>query len=296
LHISIVQHPRTISCPLNPHNIPTQLVSAFVQANPDHSIYVRPFTMTPLLYTSLLATTAIAVNITTSVWLPGAANANQTFLGSVVQQSDDQTVLALAFANTPSTPDYFRSAPDQVTLGGSTFVAYNVSATDSKGDNAAVAAVTIQLECRRPSGGVSAVPTCTLSTLGSGGLVSAICAGLSVSLPEYCTASSAVNVEQTQTFSGEYQYYINNYPLIITAGTEKLKASVAAAPSVSNASVTGSSPVPGAAGGSAAAAAPSPTSSGVSPSAPQATGAAAPVKTMAPALIGLGAAVGAFFL
>jgi hypothetical protein len=248
--------------------------------------------MTSLLCTALLATTALAANITTSIWLPGAANANQTFLGSVVQHSDDQTILALAFANAPSTPDYFRSAPDQVTVGGTTFVAYNVSATDSKASNAA--SVTIQLECRRSSGGVSAVPICTLSTLGAGNVVSAVCAGLSVSLPEYCTASSAVNVAQTQTFSGEYQYYINNYPLIITEGAEKLGASVAATPNAGSASMTGSSSVLGSAGGGGAT--PSPTSTRASGSAQPATGAAGPMRTMAPALVGLGAAVGAFFL
>jgi hypothetical protein len=244
--------------------------------------------MPSLFYTALLVTSAVAANITTSIWLPGAANANQTFLGSVIQQSGDQTVLALAFASAASTPDYFRSAPDQVTVGGTTFVAYNASATDTKASNAA--AVTIQLECRQPSGGVSAVPTCTMSTLGADSVVGAVCAGLSVtSLPEYCTVSSAVNVQQTLTFSGESQYYINNYPLIITAGAEKLGASVAATPSASSASVTGARSYSGTARIAAA-------SSQSTGSPQQATGAAAPAMTMAPALVGLGVAVGAFFL
>jgi hypothetical protein len=226
------------------------------------------------LYAALFATAASAANITTSIWLPGAANANQTFVGSVIEQNGDQTVLALTFANSVSMPDYFRSAPDQVTVGGTTFVAYKVSATDA-GSNATTA--TIELQCNRASGGISAVPTCTMSTLGAANVLGDVCAGLTVaSLPEYCTQSSAVNVEQIQTFSGESQYFVNNYPLIITAGTEKLGASAAATPTTGSAAIT----VAGAGSGSAS----------------QATGAALPMKTMAPALAGLGAAIGAFFL
>jgi hypothetical protein len=247
--------------------------------------------MPSVLYAALLASAATAANITTSIWLPGAANANQTFLGSVIEQHGDQTVLSLAFANAPSTPDYFRSAPDLVTVGGTTFVAYNVSATDTNGASAAT--VTIELECRRPTGGISAVPTCTLSTLGANSVLGNVCSGLSVaSLPEYCTASNAVNVEQTQTFSGESQYYINNYPLVITGGIEKLGASAAATPSAGSASVTGAAAGSATTGGAGA------LQSGSSGSRPaeQSTAAAAPMKTMAPALAGLGAAVGAFFL
>lgn len=246
--------------------------------------------MSTVLYSALFAAAASATDITTSIWLPGASNANQTFLGSVIEQSGDQTVLSLAFVNAPSTPDYFRSAPQQVTVGGTTFVAYNVSATDDGASNAAT--VTIELECRRSNGGVSAVPTCTLSTLGAEGMVSDLCAGLTVaSFPDYCTASSAVNVKQTQTFSGESQYYINNYPLVITAGTEKLGASAAATTSTGIASVTGAG-----SGTASIAAVSSPTVSDASGSPPQATGAAAPLRNVAPALIGLGAAAGAFLL
>ncbi|OAL04820.1 hypothetical protein IQ06DRAFT_333123 [Phaeosphaeriaceae sp. SRC1lsM3a] len=243
--------------------------------------------MPSFLHAAFLASIASAADITTSIWLPGAANANQSFVGSVVEQNGDQTVLSLAFANAVSTPGYFTSAPDRVTVGGTTFVAYNVSATDSAGPNAA--AVTIELECRRPSGGISAVPTCTLSTLGANSVLGNVCAGLSVTqLPEYCTASSAVNVEETQTFSGESQYYINNYPLLITAGTEKLGASAAATPSAGSASITGA--------GTSGGAAPSQSGSRASVPPQQATGAAQPMRTMAPALLGLGAAAGALFL
>ncbi|KAF2828125.1 hypothetical protein CC86DRAFT_288909 [Ophiobolus disseminans] len=168
--------------------------------------------MPSTFYATLFAACAAAANITTSIWLPGAANANETFLASVVEQSGDQTILALAFASTPSAPDYFTSAPDRATVGGNTFVAYNVTASDSDGPNAA--SITIGMHCTRASGGVEAVPTCTLSTLGVGRLISDLCAGLTL------------------------QYSTNNYPLIITAGTEKLGASAAATPSPSSATPT----------------------------------------------------------
>jgi hypothetical protein len=244
--------------------------------------------MSAILYGAIFAAAANAANITTSIWLFGAANADATFVGSVIEHSGDSTVLSLAFANAAITPDPFRSAPQQVTIGGTTYVAYNVSANDAGASLAPADAfpITIELECRRSSGGISAMPTCTLSTLGAGDMFGDICAGMTVtSLPEYCTASSAIDLVETQTLAGESQYYINNFPLVITAGTEKLGASAAATPNAGGASVTtGSTSVTSA------------SLSILSPSAQQAIGGAPPMKTMAPALAGLGAAVGAFFL
>ncbi|KAH7066735.1 hypothetical protein BKA63DRAFT_424948 [Paraphoma chrysanthemicola] len=226
--------------------------------------------MSLILVAALLAA-SVSADVTTSIWLPGAANANQTFLGSVVGQNGDQTVLSLAFAQTPSTPDYFSSAPGLATVGGTTYVAYNVSGVDSASSDAAT--ITIELQCRRPSGGASAVPTCTLSTVGAAGVISDLCDGLT-------------------TFSGESQFFINNYPLIITAGTEKLSATAAGTPRASSATATGAVAASGPSAGTASGA--SPVVSGASGSAQQATG-AAPMKTMAPVL-GLGAAAAAFFL
>ncbi|KAH8727999.1 hypothetical protein GQ44DRAFT_609747 [Phaeosphaeriaceae sp. PMI808] len=220
--------------------------------------------MVSMLFAALFASGTIAADITTSVWLPGAANANQTLIGSVIEKNGDQTILSLSFASTPSTPDYYSRAPSTVTMGGTTYIAYNVSASDSGIANAAT--VTIELECKRQSG-ASAIPTCTLSTLGANRIVSEVCGGLLS------------------------QYYINNFPLIITAGTEKLGVSAGATPKASSATVTQS----GAGFGVARIAGPSQTNSG-SGSAQQATGAATPMKTAAPALVGLGAAAAAFFL
>ena len=82
--------------------------------------------------------------------------------------------------------------------------------------------------------------------------------------------------QTTSTFVGDEQYFINNYKLVITAGTEKLNASAAATPTSSGAQSTVALVSSGTAG-----------SSGVA----EATGAAAPMLSMAPVLAGLGAAV-----
>jgi hypothetical protein len=272
--------------------------------------------MISILYATLFAACASAANITTSIWIPGAASANQTFLGSVVQTNGDNTIMSLSFANPPTMTEneYFYSAPAMVTIAGTTRVAYNVSGSDPLASSAPT--VTVQLDCQRSSGGISAVPTCTLSTQGANPALSGVCAGLTVtSLPEYCTASDAQTFDQTMTLSGELQYHINNFQLIITAGTEKLGASAAATPSASSVSVTGVAGGNGTTSGAIAAgsrttggpaasgsgtngdgAAASRTSAGASGSPQQASGAAMPMRSVAPALVGLGAAAAAFFL
>jgi hypothetical protein len=192
-----------------------------------------------MLLVAVFASYAAAANITTSIWLPGAAEANMTFLGSVVEQSGEQTVLALAFLSTPTEREYITRPPGQATVGGTTFVAYSVTASDEAA-SASTLSVTIGVQCRRSNGETRAVSTCTASTLGAGPIVSDLCAGLTVeSLPAYCTESDVVNFAQTLTLSGESQYFINNFALIITGGTEKLGAVAAATPNVSSAFVTG---------------------------------------------------------
>jgi hypothetical protein len=168
--------------------------------------------MRSILYTTLFGICTIAANVTKSIWLPGAAGAHQTFLGSVIQQSSENTVLALSYADPPQSPDfeYFRSAPDQATIAGTTRIIYTVSASDSMVSVAAK--VTVALDCTRHDGGVSAVPTCTASTIGASPVFDVLCSGLTLaSLPDYCTASSGQTVKQTLTFSGESQYYINSF-------------------------------------------------------------------------------------
>ena len=253
--------------------------------------------MPSILATTLFATYA-AAQLTTSLWLPGAANADPTFVGSVIEQNGDRTTLSLAFqTGATQTPDYYRSAPDTVTFGGTTYIAYEATAADPIGesDNS----ITVSLACSRAN--AKAAPTCTMSTKGADAVISALCASITtqpqatpVEGQEYCTGSESLTTQETLTLSGESQYYVNNFPLIITAGTDKL-ASAAATPTASSASVTTSA---SARSGSGTASGSGPSSTGAASSgpAPQTTNAAAPVRSMAPALAGLGAAAAAFFL
>lgn len=259
--------------------------------------------MSSILATTLFATYA-AAQLTTSVWLPGAANADQNFVGSVIAQNGDHTTLSLAFAHgATQSDDYYRSAPDTVTIGGTSFVAYEVTAVDPVGESDKT--VTVSLECSRSE--AKAVPTCTMSTIGAEAVISEFCAGLTSESPatsvegqQYCTDSSALTFDETLTLSGDSQYYLNNFPLTITAGEDKLSASAAATPTGNSASVTGSASARASSGsrsGTAAATGPSAASSGSSSTAPaQTTNAAAPLRSIAPALAGLGAAAAAFFL
>lgn len=253
--------------------------------------------MSSILATTLFATYA-AAQLTTSIWLPGAAEANQTFVGSVIAQSGDHTTLSLAFADGPAeSTEYYRSAPDTVTLGGTTYVAYQATAEDSLNDSDVT--VTVSLECARSA---SAVPTCTVSTTGLEAVISELCGALStqsnatpVEGQQYCTDSAGLTSVQTLTLSGDSQYYLNNFQLIITAGEEKLSAAAAATPTGTGASITGSGSAASGSGATAQSGA-SPTGSTASGVPQQSTNAAGPMVTMAPALAGLGAAAAAYFL
>ncbi|KAF1844261.1 uncharacterized protein K460DRAFT_369127 [Cucurbitaria berberidis CBS 394.84] len=261
--------------------------------------------MATILTTTLFATYA-AAQLTTSIWLPGAANANQSFVGSVIEQNGDHTTLSLAFEQGPAqTPDYYRSAPDTVTIGGTTFVAYEATAVDPVGESKKT--ITVSLACSRAR--ASAAPTCTMSTIGAEAVLSELCAGLStesqatpVEGAQYCTNGADLTFQQTLTLSGDSQHYLNNYQVIITAGTEKLGASAAATPTASSASATGSTSAPansGSGSGSSTAAGNVSSVTGARPSSSvpqQTTNAAAPMRSMAPALAGLGAAAAVFFL
>lgn len=219
-----------------------------------------------LLLTATLFVSLATAQLTTSIWLPGAANANQSFVASVVSLQGDRTTLSVAFDGEALETEYYGTGPGLVTMGATTYVAYAVTASGSSEDNA----LTAYLECSRADG--KAVPTCAMTTRGGG--------------PKESTASLSDDdfdfPETTMTMSGDSQYMMNTYELVITAGTEKLKASAAATPTSGSGSST--------AGGSTTARSTA-GSSGVA----QATGAAAPMLAMAPALAGLGAAA-AFFV
>lgn len=258
--------------------------------------------MSAILTTAFFATYA-AAQLTTSAWLPGSADFNDTLVASVVAQDGDHTTLALAFLDGPTQSDeIYPRAPPTVTIGGTTFVAYEVTAVDPLGESDNT--VTVSLECTRS--GASAAPTCTMSTKGADAVISELCAGLTaqshatpVEGAQYCTDSAALTFEQTLTLSGDAEASLNDFQVIITAGVEKLDASAAATPTASGASVTrsssGSSSV-AAAGSGPSASGPSASAAASSSSVPQqSSNAAAPMRTIAPALAGLGAAV-AYFL
>lgn len=246
--------------------------------------------MSLLLKSSLLASVA-AAQLTTSIWMPGAANGDQSFVGSVIAVQNDRTTISMAFDGEGIETEYYGQGPKTVTVGGTTYVAYEVSATAVVENVSATA--TIDFACSRADD--SAVPTCEINTKVSGGP------------PDETTGLSDAT---TTTMSGDEQYFLNNFPLVITAGEDKLGASAAATPSASEATPTGSSAQPSgtsaasaASGASAssgpvasgASAAASAASSAASSAVAQATGAAAPMHSLAPVLVGMGA-FAAFFV
>ncbi|KAH9869966.1 hypothetical protein J1614_006887 [Plenodomus biglobosus] len=259
--------------------------------------------MSSLLATALFVS-SVAAQLTTSIWLPGAAFSDISFMGSVIEQQGDRTVLSLDFASPSATDDdIYSEVPSTVTIGGATYAAYTATASDLFGEDDTT--VTIALDCERAN--TQAVPTCTMSTAGFSAIYSQLCAAIETAVPgssveseDFCTEYSDATTVETLTLSGDSQYFINNFPLTITAGTEKLSAG--ALSTVSSASSTPSSsasPASGPVSGSGLAAstgsvAPSAASASVSSS--SFSGAAAPMRTMVPALAGMGAAAAAFFL
>lgn len=229
--------------------------------------------MALLLSVTLLATVATA-QLTTSIWLPGAANANQSFVGSVVSLQGDRTTLSLAFDGDAIETEYYGTGPNLVTVGGTTYMAYEASAYQRHYSSSAYGdsdlAAVVRLECTRENS--NAVPACATTIQGIG-------------LNNSVLTSDSEAARTTLTMSGELQqYYENNFKLTITAGTEKLSASASASPTGAALNSTGTQ-------------APTelPKSSSRTPEATQATGAAGPAPSMVPVLAGLGAAA-AFFI
>lgn len=160
--------------------------------------------MSSILATALFASYATAA-LTTSIWLPGAASVDVSFVASVIALNDDRTTLSIDFADaTASNDEYYSEVPPTVIVGGATYAAYEATATDDSDGNAAT--VVISLGCERAN--TNAVPTCTISTAGLGSAVSAACASagtdpLASDLEDMCTTV------QTLTLSGDSQYYIS---------------------------------------------------------------------------------------
>lgn len=256
----------------------------------------------PLSATLLVS--VVTAQLTTSAWLPGAADENQTLFGSVITQEGDHTTLSLGCGEQCISTENYGVGPKHFTVGGTTYVAYQQFTTNPA--NGFV--VTMDLACSRENG--SAAPTCTTTprgpeseNLGShcstqGGIStnthtvtdtpwsnnspgSPIIKTHTQTLSNACTGVLDPDVfpQITTTMTGDEQSSMNNFKLVITAGTEKLEASAAATPTGSGAHLTtGIS-----------------SSSAESSKVTQATGAAAPVRSLASVLAGLGAAA-AFFV
>lgn len=232
--------------------------------------------------------------------------ADIAFEGSVIKQDGDRTTIAIQPAG-PSASDMVSlpGLPSTITVGAATYVAYQALVSDIlEGDDTTV---TVSLACERAN--TKAVPTCTVSTAGIAELASRICTAVVKTdgpyapggSQDFCAAFDGnEGPVQTSILSGDAAHFLNEFPLTITSGTEKLSA--AATTSASGASVTGSgsaAPASGSVSGSGIAASTgsqAASAASASASASKATGAAASIHTMVPALAGMGAAVAAFFL
>jgi hypothetical protein len=157
----------------------------------------------------------------------------------------------------------------------------------------------ISAACSRSN--TDADATCVMSTSGVGAIMSALCAEGDEAEADYCTETGGLEIAITTTLPAEY---FGTFPLVITAGEDKLSASAAATPSSSGASMTSASS--GSAAASASSESGTGSATGTGSSSMDATSASgtevkeatggAPMVTMAPALAGLGAAAAAFFL
>jgi hypothetical protein len=116
------------------------------------------FAMSKILSTALLATAATA-QLTTSVWLPGAPVSGLSWVGSVIGVQNDHTTLSVSVKGIEAIgTEYAEEMPQTITVGGTTFIAYEATATESD------FTATVALQCERSNG--DAVPTCTMTTNG----------------------------------------------------------------------------------------------------------------------------------
>lgn len=255
---------------------------------------------------ALLASVVAAQNITTSIWLPGAANADQSFVGSVVTQEGDRTTISVAFDGEGIQTEYYGVGPGYVTVEGKTYVGYRLTASDAGSDFT----ITVDIACSRKD--EDAASTCTMTTRDTvleASILNSYCISqrgstmnvytrtdspasgnsdaptrtwtITETVANDCTGyiDPSIFPQTTTTMGGDDQSLSNNYKLVITGGTEKLEASAAATPTGSSAQST-IALVGSDTGGS-----------GVT----RTTGAAAPVLTIAPIMAGLGV-VGAFLM
>ncbi|ORY16448.1 hypothetical protein BCR34DRAFT_597729 [Clohesyomyces aquaticus] len=256
--------------------------------------------MSALLSTLLFVASASA-SITTSLVLPGGGpDQGVTYEGSVVGVNNAKTTMVINYANgtDPSLISQDGNPTETITLSGTSFaVAVTTTEDGKKGD------MTVSLGCEFPTA-TTALPVCTYSY---GGELwwSSFCSDYSDlatasddAQPSYClTGSTIPDSVAVTTITAEDRKSLGTVALVITAGEEKLgsAATTGAAATTSGPKPTGLNTVTGTgAAKTGASNAPSGTAASAGTSAGS-TGAAVPLATMAPALMGLGAAVAAFF-
>lgn len=257
--------------------------------------------MPSLLSLSLLVA-SVSAQVTTSVWFPGVSETEHIgYVASVIARSGDKTTLAVKFDDKTNTTSLFaeENGPETITLAPNAWQVLTTTTFTGSGDYTNLAACSKGPDnaiCTASSNGgfawselcrdhtetgnqvtrtylytdrFSSVESVTVSYNPLSNSYADFCKSSGTTLPE----SAAISV-MTVGLSR-----IQAYPIVITAGLEKLEATAGASPSTTGASVTGR-----------------PTGSQTTNApAQQSTGAAAGGK-IAPAFVGLGAAMAAYML
>lgn len=265
--------------------------------------------MHSILPLAIFAARATA-QLTTALWYIGDSNVNasaETFVGSVVALNNDRTTVAIIVVPLSGVTPTISPTPDTITIGGLTYGGFTI--TEVGNDHPAPQ--TEYMQCSRANTEDAANATCTFSAISAKESLREDCSRYSKSeiltetytitrtrfpsrsatstqvttrtqtstlnyasaaAPSYCTMSAIPEdaVQDTLTYPGGSGHIMTTYELILTAGLEKLNATTAG--SGANAASTAA----GATGTSKAA--------------------AVPMRTGAPVLVGIGAAVAAFFM
>jgi hypothetical protein len=279
--------------------------------------------MAPLLSTMLFAATASA-QVTTSFWMPyiGLGTDNIGFVGSVINANQTHTTVVVDYdEGTNKSALGIGDGPQTMTIGPTIFGTkydFNLAGLDDdsedgysidcdwptpeEADSNRTCTVSYPQEIASlfycegtvydsttadiwtrthtyPARGSEPAGTETIRQTFSYGYGSEVLDN-TAKLPE-CSASGGFEGGYFETV-GVTATEVSTFYLVLTAGTEKLEATAAATPTMSSAMSTGTAEDATIASGSAAL--------------PEVTEAGAPMVTGAPLLVGLGAAVAAFFV
>lgn len=257
--------------------------------------------MPSLLSVSLLAATA-AAQITTSVWVPGSRSFHVGYEASVIAKNGNKTTLALNFDKDTDTSRLAAESigPIIYTIAPNSWEVYTTTTLSPQGD------YTEKTDCTRqadPDQAICAVSfngraawagycqdhTETVSEVrktyrytdraSSVETVQVTYNPLTESYPAWCKSGTSLPESEAVSVLTVAASRLQMYPIVITAGVEKLGASAGATPTTTGPQVTGASSGSG-----------TPTTGAASQ---QSTGAGVMV---APAFAGLGAAIAAYML